>query len=67
MWEFIKRNKLLVISFIYILWPLDIITEFIGPWGLIDDAGLLFFAIARAIYVYRKDKAATDLSEEEQK
>jgi uncharacterized membrane protein YkvA (DUF1232 family) len=56
--RFIKENKLLVISVIYILSPIDFLPEFIlGPIGIIDDGLLVSFLLARSIYDYRKNNS----------
>ena len=48
--KFIKRNWLLIISLLYILSPFDFIPEiFLGPFGIIDDLGLLLVFFARNI------------------
>jgi uncharacterized membrane protein YkvA (DUF1232 family) len=44
MLKFIKRHWILIISLIYLLWPIDLISDFFGPVGLIDDAGVLLLA-----------------------
>ncbi|MFQ5493106.1 MAG: YkvA family protein [Candidatus Dojkabacteria bacterium] len=55
--RFIKRHWLMIISLLYLIWPLDLISEIFGPIGLIDDAALLLVALAREIYRYfKKDK-----------
>ncbi len=44
MLKFLKRHWLLIISLIYLIWPIDVISDFFGPVGLIDDAGVLLLA-----------------------
>lgn len=45
MLKFIKRHWLLIISLIYLVWPLDFISDVFGPFGLIDDGFFLLIAI----------------------
>lgn len=53
--KFIKKYWLLIISFIYLIWPIDIISDIFGPLGLIDDGFLLLVAILNAMRK-RKDE-----------
>jgi uncharacterized membrane protein YkvA (DUF1232 family) len=40
--EFIRNNKLILLSLAYVVFPFDIIPEaLIGPLGLIEDFGLV--------------------------
>jgi len=50
--KFFIRHWLLLLSFVYIIWPLDLISDFFGPIGLIDDASLLFVAVVRELIIY---------------
>jgi uncharacterized membrane protein YkvA (DUF1232 family) len=57
MTKFLKKNWLLILSLIYILSPIDLIPEaFLGPLGLIDDAGLLFILILKAIIQFLQER-----------
>jgi len=51
--RFLKRHWLLIISLIYLIWPLDLITDLFGPIGLIDDGFALFIAIIAEIFNLR--------------
>jgi uncharacterized membrane protein YkvA (DUF1232 family) len=57
MWKFIKRNKLLIFSLLYILSPFDFIPEFfLGPLGIVDDGGVVLVMLVKALYSFRKDQ-----------
>ena len=56
--KFIKRYWLLIISLIYLIWPIDIIADIFGPIGLLDDIGLLFAAALREFIIYLKSRKA---------
>jgi len=56
----------IVICIIYILSPLDLISEIpLGPLGLIDDAGALTFMLflIKRLWGLRNEKYAVDVSE----
>ena len=56
----------IVICIIYILSPIDLISEFpLGPLGLIDDAGVLAFMLflIKQFWGLRDEKHAIDVSE----
>jgi uncharacterized membrane protein YkvA (DUF1232 family) len=53
---FIKRHWLLLISLIYLIWPLDLIAEIFGPLGLIDDGLVLFIALLAEIFNLRSSE-----------
>lgn len=59
--EFLKRHWLLILSFVYVFSPIDIIPEFlvflVGPGVLIDDALVLVIGIIHAIYKERQAAA----------
>lgn len=62
--NYLKKHWLLLISFIYLVWPIDIIHDIFGPFGLIDDASIVFGAIAREIFLlYKSRKANGDETE----
>ena len=50
--KFIIRHWLLLLSFVYIIWPMDIVSDLFGPIGLIDDAGILFTAVIHELIIY---------------
>lgn len=57
MWKFIRKNWLLILSFIYILSPIDILPEFIlGPLGIIDDGLLVGVLLLRAFLSRDKEE-----------
>jgi uncharacterized membrane protein YkvA (DUF1232 family) len=56
--KFIKRYWLLIISLIYLIWPIDIIADIFGPIGLLDDMGLLLAAAIRELVIYLKSRKA---------
>jgi uncharacterized membrane protein YkvA (DUF1232 family) len=54
--NFIKRYWLLIISLIYLIWPIDLVADIFGPIGLIDDLGLLTAAAIRELVIYFKSR-----------
>ncbi len=54
--KFILSLTLLVGGIIYVLFPMDIIPDILGPLGWMDDLGLLLAACANAAISYRKMK-----------
>lgn len=59
--EFVKKHWILIISLIYLIWPLDLISEFFGPIGLVDDAGFIIMVLLKeAFSYYKKNKSKPD-------
>jgi uncharacterized membrane protein YkvA (DUF1232 family) len=53
---FLLSVTLLVGGIVYTLFPLDIIPDILGPFGWVDDLGLLLAACANAAISYKKMK-----------
>lgn len=48
--EFYRKHKGLVLSLLYIVFPIDLIPEaFLGPVGLVDDTSLFAFIVGTLI------------------
>ncbi len=62
--NFIKKYWLIIISLIYLVWPLDIVSELLGPIGLIDDGAVLLTAIANEAYKHHKAKKEAEKSDD---
>jgi len=62
--KFIKKHWLLVISVLYLIWPLDFIADIFGPFGLLDDASLLIAAIGKELYTLYKNRSLKDTQTE---
>ncbi|MEI7579280.1 MAG: DUF1232 domain-containing protein [bacterium] len=58
--EFLKKHWILIVSLIYLLWPLDIIPDIFGPVGLIDDFSLLAIVFLRELIIFYKEKKALE-------
>ena len=43
--QFLKKNWLLIAAIIYVLSPIDIIPDFLGPLGYSDDALVLILTL----------------------
>ncbi len=55
--KFILSLVLLLGGILYTLWPIDIIPDFLGPIGWIDDISILLTTFLYAAYsYYRKDR-----------
>lgn len=54
--KFLKKYWLIILSILYLIWPIDLISDVFGPVGLIDDGGLIFVTIVREIVLYFKNK-----------
>ena len=58
--DFILKNKFLLLAVIYIIWPLDIIPDIFGALGgpvvMLDDGGILLFAVLQKIYSSWRDR-----------
>lgn len=52
--KFVKNNWLIILSAIYIFSPLDFVPEFLAPFGIIDDFGVLATTIAYQFLQKRK-------------
>lgn len=51
--EFLKQNWLLILSLLYIFSPVDFIPEIIlGPFGAIDDVGVLLSLLGYSAFKY---------------
>ncbi len=55
---FVGKYWILILSAVYILWPIDLIADLFGPIGLIDDAGILVMAIIKIWLDARKNSKA---------
>jgi uncharacterized membrane protein YkvA (DUF1232 family) len=66
--SFFKRNMVLILTILYILWPIDIIPDalvtLLGPAVAIDDLAVLLFAVVSKILEYMK-KQSPELEKEE--
>lgn len=64
--SFIKENWFLILAIIYVISPFDFIPEalapILGPFVMIDDAGILFIELVRRI-LGRKKKSINKLEE----
>jgi len=63
MLDFLKRYFVLIISIIYLLWPIDLIADVFLPFGLIDDAGVLFIALLIEIIHIIRGRSAEEKDE----
>jgi len=63
--KFIKGHWLLIISLLYLIWPIDLIADVFGPVGLIDDSAILIPAIGKEIYAFYKSKKEKGKAEAE--
>jgi uncharacterized membrane protein YkvA (DUF1232 family) len=54
--DFIKKHWILIVSLIYVIFPLDFISDIFGPFGLVDDFSLVILALIREFVIYRKAK-----------
>ena len=54
--NFFKQHWLIILSFIYLIYPFDFIADIFGPVGLIDDGIVLFTVIVRELYLAAKKK-----------
>lgn len=52
-----KRGLLIVAAIIYLVSPIDIIPEFIFPFGLVDDTVVLVFLIREIISLIHEYKS----------
>jgi len=52
--NFFQQHWLLILSLIYLIYPFDLVADIFGPVGLIDDGVVLFWAVAREIYLAAK-------------
>ena len=46
----------LIAGIIYAIFPLDLIPDFLGPIGWVDDIGILFMTLTYSLISYRKMK-----------
>ena len=54
--NFFKQHWLIILSFIYLIYPFDFIADIFGQVGLIDDGIVLFTVIVRELYLAAKKK-----------
>ena len=54
--NFFKQHWLIILSFIYLIYPFDFIADIFGPVGLIDYGIVLFTVIVRELYLAAKKK-----------
>ncbi len=59
--SFFRRHIVLILALFYVLWPIDIIPDFLvtlaGPAVALDDLLVLLIAIAKKILEYYKEKS----------
>ncbi|KXK25823.1 MAG: hypothetical protein TR69_WS6001001429 [candidate division WS6 bacterium OLB20] len=60
MLSFLKRYFVLIVSLIYLIWPIDILPDLFGPIGLIDDAGVLLLAVIAEVVRYLRERGTKD-------
>jgi len=66
--NFIKNNKFIILSLLYLLWPLDIIPEVFafagGPIVFLDDTAILLFAVIQKVIQYLKRRKVPTVEDE---
>ncbi len=63
--KFTKKHWFTIFTLIYIISPIDLIPEILGPMGLIDDGGFLFIEIINLIAKHRKKHKEEEKLEDE--
>lgn len=62
--KFVKNNFFLILAVLYVIWPIDIIPDFLGiiggPIPFTDDGAVLFSALAVKLYQHYKNEGKNE-------
>ncbi len=58
--EFLKKNWLLIVALIYVLFPIDIIPDVVPIFGQTDDAAVVLVEIIKRYLEFKKENSKNE-------